>query len=451
MSARSAKLALVNGALKTFRELISVGTGSFAHLARAHCFHAAGDASVAIAMAGSLFFSIDPSAARLRILLYLVCTLAPFALVGPLIGPAIDRMRGGHRLVIITTLLARAALMLLMVAYIDSIWLFPIAFSQLVLAKSYAVAKAATVPSTVTNHAALVEKNSKLAVLSAFAGGIGAIPALVLQYFLGPAATLLYAFGVYLAGMALAWRLPRVAVSPEVTDVADTKAALPLGLKLVASAMSYLRGISGFMFFVLAFAVREGEMAAKEGLGSAMGVAVKMSLGYSLSGEPAWKLGMPMAFWGLGILIGNTFAPKVRQKISEEQMILGALCAVGIAGIGATWVGGLQGATLLALVAGCAPAGAKLAFDSLVQRDSPETNHGALFGRYESLFQVGWVIGALLAVTVMVPLRVGFLVVALASGCTAAFLVIAQGRFRRGEDQIDVIQTLRDRTRVNAG
>lgn len=433
------------------RELLSIGNGSFAHLARTHCFHAAGDASVAIALAGSLFFSIDPSAARSRVLLYLLCTLAPFALVGPLIGPAIDRMQGGHRLVIITTLAARAVLMLLMVAYIDSIWLFPIAFSQLVLGKSYAVAKAATVPSTVTNHSELVEKNSKLAVLSAFAGGLGALPALITQYFFGPTITLGYAFFVYIAGLFMAQRLPRVAVAAATDTQTQRQVPPPLSLKLVATAMTMLRAIVGFMFFVLAFAVRAGEMAAKEGLGAALGAAVKMSLGYSLAGEPAWKLGMPMAFWGLGILIGNTFAPKVRERLSETQMIVAALSAVTFAAVAAAWAGGLQGATLLAFVSGCAPAGAKLAFDSLVQRDSPESNHGADFGRYETRFQVGWVLGALLAVIVPIPLRVGFLIVALTAVMVTGFLIVGQGRSARGEAQIDVIDVIKRRTPTASG
>ena len=33
--------------------------------------------------------------------LYLALTMAPFAVVAPLIGPALDRMRGGRRLMVI--------------------------------------------------------------------------------------------------------------------------------------------------------------------------------------------------------------------------------------------------------------------------------------------------------------------------------------------------------------
>ncbi|MEM8905485.1 MAG: hypothetical protein AAGF02_17410, partial [Actinomycetota bacterium] len=75
----------------------------FTRVARTHAVLVAGDALIALALAGSLFFSIEPDAARTRIALYLAFTIAPFALVSPLIGPAIDRARGGRRLMIVLT------------------------------------------------------------------------------------------------------------------------------------------------------------------------------------------------------------------------------------------------------------------------------------------------------------------------------------------------------------
>ena len=65
----------------------------FTRLARTHAMSAAGDGAVAIALAGSLFFSLDYEAARWRVVLYLVLTLLPFTVVAPLIGPAIDRLK----------------------------------------------------------------------------------------------------------------------------------------------------------------------------------------------------------------------------------------------------------------------------------------------------------------------------------------------------------------------
>ena len=50
-----------------------------------------GDAAMLVALADSLFLSIDPSAARGRVLLFLIISFAPFLVIAPLIGPVIDR------------------------------------------------------------------------------------------------------------------------------------------------------------------------------------------------------------------------------------------------------------------------------------------------------------------------------------------------------------------------
>ncbi len=51
----------------------------------------AGDTLVTVSLAGSLFFSVSPNEAKGKVLLYLLLTIAPFAVVSPLLGPLIDR------------------------------------------------------------------------------------------------------------------------------------------------------------------------------------------------------------------------------------------------------------------------------------------------------------------------------------------------------------------------
>ena len=147
-------------------------TSPFGRLALAHVLSLAGDALIAMSLAGTLFFDVDPAEARWKIALYLVFTMAPFAVVGPLIGPAMDRAKGGHRMVMVGAAVGRAVVALLMIATVsnDSLLLFPEAFVMLVLAKTYQVAKAAIVPTVVDSDAALVEANSKLQLLSGLAG-----------------------------------------------------------------------------------------------------------------------------------------------------------------------------------------------------------------------------------------------------------------------------------------
>ena len=157
-----------------------VAVSPFVRLSRVHAFSAAGDAMITVALAGSLFFSIDPSAARWRVGLYLALTIAPFAVISPLIGPIIDRYAGGRRIMIFGINLLRVIVAALMVTNLDSLFLFPLAFAILILQKSYAIAKAAVVPTTVSSNQELVEKNSRLSLLSGIAGFVGAAPAALL-------------------------------------------------------------------------------------------------------------------------------------------------------------------------------------------------------------------------------------------------------------------------------
>ena len=55
--------------------------GPFARFARMHTLSAAADGLITVALAGSIFFSIEPDAARWRVALYLLLTIAPFAVV----------------------------------------------------------------------------------------------------------------------------------------------------------------------------------------------------------------------------------------------------------------------------------------------------------------------------------------------------------------------------------
>src|SRR3954471_16904552 len=109
----------------------------FSKLAVAHLMSAGGDALVTLALAGSLFFSISPNAARGRVALSLILTIAPFAVVAPFLGPAIDRVSGGRKFVVGASLLGRGIAAGLMASALHSLLLFPAAFFVLVFSKTY--------------------------------------------------------------------------------------------------------------------------------------------------------------------------------------------------------------------------------------------------------------------------------------------------------------------------
>ncbi len=105
-----------------------------------------GDTVFAVSLAGSLFFSISPTAAKDKVLLYLLLTMGPFAVVAPVLGPLIDRSRGARRAVVVASGLGRVALCPFLARDLHSLLLFPEAFAMLVLSKVYVITKGALVP-----------------------------------------------------------------------------------------------------------------------------------------------------------------------------------------------------------------------------------------------------------------------------------------------------------------
>ncbi len=374
---------------------------------------------IAVALAGSLFFSIDPSAARWRVGLYLAFTVAPFAIVGPLIGPALDRAKGGRRLMMVAVNAARAVVALLMISNIDSLLLFPLAFAILVGGKSFAISKAALVPTAVRNENELVEANSRLALISGVAGLVGAAPAALASLLFGAGAAVALAMVAFAAAAVLAFQLPIVAVAAIPADSTERLELRGIGIRLAGTAMGILRGIVGYLTFLVAFAFRGGTDGVDlSGVGTAFGASARNAFGFDVGsdgGVPAWQLGVVVGFNVLGMLAGSLLAPRLRRSTPEENILLGSLVLLVIMGLFGAWAGDLTAAALVSMSVGVAASAGKLAFDSIVQRDAPDANYGRSFARFETRFQVYWVIGALLPVVLKTPAGFGFLVIAVAA------------------------------------
>ncbi len=376
----------------------------FARLATAHVLAIAGDTLVTMALAGSLFFSISPGAAKNRVALYLLLTMAPFAVVAPLLGPVLDRSRRGRRMMLIACNAGRAVVCLFMARHVQGLLLFPEAFVVLVLSKAYSVTKSALVPNTVADEHGLVEANSRLAVLGVVAGFVAAVPGLaVLKIgFLG-APWVLRLSTVAFAGAAVAgFRLVRPpGGGAPLVSVAEEKAELRAAtIRLSVAAMAALRAAVGFLVFLTAFALRR-------------------------DGAPAWWFGVVIGASMAGSFVGAAVAPRLRKEVAEERILAASLLAVAAVGLVAAYVGGRASIAALAAVLGAGAGAGKLAFDSIVQRDAPDAVRGRTFARFETRFQLVWVIGAAIPVVIPVPSRWGMALIAV--GCGAALVVYEAG------------------------
>ena len=380
-----------------------------------HALMTAGEAAMVVALADSFFFDVDPNAARSRLLAFLLATFAPFLVVAPLIGPAIDRVSGGRRFMVIATASARMVVQVTMVFFVDGWVLFPLVFAALVLQKTYIVSKSALVPSVVSSERELVEANSKLGVIAGLSGTAAVAPAAVLQVTIGAPATLVYSAGLFAGAVVAGLELPndrgsgldrgRAADRPRRGPRVQVAALEPhqARLYLASAAMTVVRAMVGFMLFHLAFWYR---------------------------GRPDERtlLAVAVAAAALATLAGNSIAPRLRRLLPEERMLVVALAFPAVAGLAAGFAVGPQFGVIVAVVVNFSAAIARLSFESIVQRDGDPDDRGADFARFETRFQLGWVIGAVLPVALEIPGRLGLLLVGAVSAVTLVNYVVGVTR-----------------------
>ena len=154
-------------------------------------------------------------------------------------------------------------------------------------------------------------------------------------------------------------------------------------LRAPAIGAAGLRAASGFLLFALAFALRR-------------------------SGEPTWWFAVLAAAATAGGFLGDLLAPRLPADIREEAVVIG--CLIG-AGVGATLSFFAFELPVLMVVrawsSGASSELGRLAFQTLMQRLAPGGAYGRVFVRYEVLFQLAWVGGALIPALVPIDFRSG--------------------------------------------
>lgn len=469
----------------------------FGRLALTHVLMTAGDTMFAVSLAGSLFFSISPTEAKDKVLLYLLLTVGPFAVVAPALGPVVDRSRGARRATVVASALGRAVLCPFLARDIHSLLLFPEAFAMLVLSKVYLVTKGALVPEMAAlgmldesidprtavdetgdgsadpprpapappppaalpraRHAAdptppygtplvrvddpgtgaptiepdLATLNARLGLLASLSATAFALPAVAI-FKLGGAPWVLWVnVGVFIAAVVAGLRLPvpnraarqdlrrsgaragpkptvavvsPIELAPDVDeawrgDDEDLAAFQPIAgseVILALMPMSVLKALTGFLTFLFAFGLRR-------------------------EGAATWWFGLVLGGLTAGALVGVLLVSRIRQVLSEQQMLIGSLLLVSaFTTLGAFYpVRWLQ--AVVAMAVGAAGAMAKPSFDALVQRNVRESNQGRAFARFETRLQLMWVVGSFVPVVLDLPLAAGDFVMAVVAAAGAVF------------------------------
>ena len=383
------------------------GDTGLSRLIELHAFNAAGDAAIAISLAGTLFFA-NPGEARGQVALFLGLTMLPFAVVAPLIGPFLDRFSHGRRWAIGSTMAIRAFLVWLMADAVasQSVLMYPTALGCLVASKAYGVTRAATVPRLLPPGLNLVKANSRIS-LAGVVGALVSAPMAALASTFGTQWTLRYAFLVFVGATILAILLPAAAdASAGEEDVSlgtgRRKLQLPADVVFALRCNAGLRMVSGFLTMYLAFLLRQHPL-------------------------PGWEdrttllMGLVIGAAGLGNTLGIAAASMLR-RLDPMVTVVVALVADSVAAVVAALLYGLPAAVALGLTAGVAQAMGKLALDATIQRDVPESYRTSAFARSETLLQLSWVVGGFLGIAV--PLEIGHHVLPkLGLGILAALIV----------------------------
>ena len=421
--------AAASGASRTLHKMThasGAGRTGLAQLIELSAAGSVGDGFVAVALAGTLFFSASVTEARGRVALALLITMAPFALLAPFVGPMLDRVQHGRRYIMIGTVLARGLLcwgMAGAVQHNDTLTLLPAAFGVLVLQKVYSVTRASVTPRLLPREITLVTANSRCALASLIATTLGVPIAAGIDYIAGGHAggaawVLRVGTLVYLLAMIPGIRLPsgvdepaqeagaQVPTAPDgaapagpATARAATGGAAhdgaahdgagsgrqrarrklfprPVG-PVVGEALGAnitLRAYSGFMIFFLAFILRTVHFS---------GVSDRLALGEMI---------VAVAVGGfIGTAIGAALRSRAPQAIVFGMLgvtlVVTTLCAMYF---------GLWAAVIVAFAAALGQTLVKLALDSIVQHEISAEVRSSTFAASETLHQLSWVIGGLL-------------------------------------------------------
>ena len=149
------------------------------------------------------------------------------------------------------------------------------------------------------------------------------------------------------------------------------------------TAMCIVRGLTGFMTFMLAFGLRR------------------------MHGVGLYWYGLVLAGSGVGAIIGLVLVGRLRKRMTEQQLLLCSLWLIAATAAGCAVWGTLLAQVVLAFMVGLCGAVAQPSFDAMTQRYIPLSAQGRAFARFGMRQQLVWVVGSLIPVIIAFTLPQG--------------------------------------------
>ena len=380
---------------------------ALSRLARLHAVSTAADAAIAVALAGSLFFNVSTDVARPRLALYLLLTLAPVAIMTPLLGPVLDRLGGRRGGLLAAAGAARAGLALLLATNSHTLLLYPESLAILVIGRAYSVVKRSLVPLLVDDDRDLVAANARLSRVGTLAGLTGGLLASGVLHFFGTSSVLVCAAVGHAGATILATRLhaTTTTIRPAEPAPAAPEGGAP-ARRGPMLAMGTLRATNGIVVFLLAFALdRES--------------------------GPSPLLGVVALAIAVGSFAGTYVSPRLRELLDERSILRLAVTVALVTAVVAALAGDVGSMLLAVFTVALASSVGRHACDSVLQRSAGAATRSRVFARCETGLQLAWVGGALIPTVFVVDVRAGFAVAALVLGASAVGLGRERGTRRR--------------------
>ncbi|MDN6619244.1 MAG: MFS transporter, partial [Corynebacterium variabile] len=360
------------------------------------------DAVLAVSLAGTLFFSATTGESKGSVAAYLLVTIAPFAVLAPVIGPLLDRIRTGRRIAMSLTFAARVILTAVLLQNFDSWLLYPAALGMLVLSKSYGVLKSSVTPRLAPENLDLVRANARLMITGHIGGSmvVGAAAAAVAFVF-SPKEALWLLLVCALVGIYLCGLIPSTAESRGDEVFADPFAptedlgpamgapdgeeaptvVAPIASSASSSLIGRWRRSMSVRFPDATRTAMWGTAMQRLGTGfMTIYVAFVAKSSHTLSGaEQLALLGVVGAAGGVGTFLGNAVGSRV--KFSRPRFTVIMLAVVSLASVVvAAVVDGVPTAAVATLLLSLGSAISKSCLDATIQSGLNPSAQASAFG-----------------------------------------------------------------------
>ena len=402
-------------------------------------------------------------------------TIAPFAVIAPLIGPALDRVYAGRRFALSLTFAARIVLTVWLLTNFHSWVLYPAALGMMVMSKSFGVLKSSVTPRLMPPDIDLVRTNARLTILGHIVGSgvVGGIAAGV-SFLFTPREALWVIIVIALMGLYSCVLIPRKAESsPDewattsplsvpgapltedssldddpkadaattnapATDTAPPQSSLQSSSRRRAVRQRVSRAAQQLHIVPFPHDAKTclwSVMTSRSGTGFLtifVAFAAKSTHGLS-AWEQLAMLAVAGAAGSVGTFSGNLLGARI--PLGAPRVTVLTIAGIAWAGVicAAIWPG-LIWTAVATFALSLSSSLCKVSLDATIQEGLPEEARSSAFGRSETFGQLAWVFGGTMGIVLPPQLGTGFIALSIIIGIgylRTLFLAVKVPHLRR--------------------